>query len=583
MNHLLTEAERKSRWHCETLWPRYLPVLKAEQWQDLLNVPPQTKQKIRSAAFEQQEKTTHLQLSREELLDYDFVYSVPFEWLSTLTFNTDRDAMDISFDNLSATTNSDYEGFEPPLPKNLLRRVLEIHGFVVVSGVLTDSECFDALGLAWHWIEAASVAERHVQEHRIVNKDSDDNKTVASSVFRSEPLTNSGTAYFPRSVEGGIMPFYGSGHSSFAWKIRSHPAVQQVFTALLQAPPIEKLPLVSSLDGIVLWTAADQNPTDTGWFHIDQNPQHKPGATAVQGLVNLLPVTENTGGNALVVQSHYEFANEHYIGNCNRCSSIKNNTNNNDKPTMTKGTQSNIETKENHGFASSSGCDHPGDDQSSARAFYKQRLLEVGSDDWLEIDPNDRILLHPSRIVTLLLGTGDMLLWDSRVAHCSYPARSEWRITAGNGTSNDNNGQPNSACPQKASTPTGPANTVGVSDEVETSSVHCQRQDQNKGFLRAATLVSMVPASTISKTVLRLRRDAVDCSRTLSHWVDKVAPLGEERTDDAALERACVDFMKAQQRRESCCSRKTKIIYEWVDLSDEQKRLVVGNLRDGDR
>merc|ERR1712232_348346 len=62
---------------------------------------------------------------------------------------------------------------------------------------------------------------------------------------------------------------------------------------------------------------------------------------------------------------------------------------------------------------------------TSCVELYRRRLDEIGDDDWLEIDPNDDRILQPHRILTLLLKAGDLLLWNSRTVHCSYPGRKE--------------------------------------------------------------------------------------------------------------------------------------------------------------
>jgi hypothetical protein len=249
---------------------------------------------------------------------------------------------------------------------------------------------------------------------------------------------------------------------------------------------------------------------DAGWFHVDQNPQCKPHHEAVQGLVNLVPVTTETGGNALVVRSHIDFLNGHY---CARETCVSDTSD----PSAHSSTYL--------------------DPSGAVAAFYKQRLEEIGNDDWLEIDPNDH-MLHPSRVVTVLFGAGDMLLWDSRVAHCSYP-------------------------------PTLPA--TETIDALETAS--------RKGFLRAATLVSMIRATPTvpSQMTLNERKEAVQRRRTLTHWVNKVAPLGEERGDDAALEKRCVQYITAQQ--ELADGTRPKVLLDWEDLDSLQKQLVVGNLK----
>jgi hypothetical protein len=332
-------------------------------------------------------------------------------------------------------------------------------------------------------------------------------------VDRNDPTTHdskSGYA-FPRTVEGGLMPYYGSGHSSLAWKIRSHPAVRTVFASLYNESTLnesEALPLVSSLDGFVLWTTRNMlDSEDAGWFHVDQNPKCKPHHEAMQGLVNLVPVTKETGGNALVVRSHIDFSNGHYC------------------------------TGEARGTAdpSTQSSTYP-DPSDAVAAFYEKRLEEIGNDDWLEIDPNDQ-MLHPCRVVTVLLGAGDMLLWDSRLAHCSYP-------------------------------PTLPA----------TETIDVLQAASRKGFLRAATLVSMIRATPTvpSQITLNARKEAVHSWRTLTHWVNKVAPLGEERGDDAMLEKKCVEYIKAQQ--ELADGARQKVLLGWEDLDPVQKLLVIGNL-----
>ena len=514
MDHLTTAAERQARWYAardHDVWPRYLALRPATHWKDLLLAqakPPEQ--------HDQHAKASSSGCSGlSDFYDDDFVYSLPFAWLME------------SRKEEPTTTNtvSENNKQDDRIPPDLLRRSLETHGFVVVSNVLTTEECREALNLAWDWMEAASAAEAHLGSSKQPPTSTTKNNNNIRVVDRTDPSTHhhcsrdGGEVWFPRAVEGGLMPFYGAGHSSLAWKIRSHPAVQRVFAQLHQNHR-----LLSSLDGFVLWTE-QQPPTDRGWFHVDQNPVHKPGAAAVQGLVNLIAVSPRTGGNVLVAQSHRDFANGHYCRRRRRCGS----SSSSGIPTAAGAARNEHEEKN---------TDDDNDD--SVRLFYEQRLREIGDDDWLEIDPNDRLLLHPQRVVSLLLGAGDLLLWDSRVAHCSYPAR------------RDDPRQDEKA--KNTAPPVSPD------------------PSSNQGFLRAATLVSMVPGdSVVSERVLEERRKAVDRSRTLTHWVDKAAPLGEERDEQVALERACVDFIKAQQS-----NRDRKVLLTWQDLSDDQRRLVTG-------
>jgi len=404
MDHLRTDEERKARWYSKQ-WPRFVPVKPAVDWRELMLVPSK---------------------------GYDFVTSLPFDWLEHKPEN---------------------------IPQDVIAGALESHGFLVVSSVLSQKECKEAIGLAWDWIETASVAEKSLQS-----------KQVTDPPVRRSDLSTYYSPFFPRSVEGGMMPFYGSGHSAFAWKIRSHPNVRLVFESLYGTSD-----LISSLDGIVLWRAGHR--TDRGWFHLDQNPLVKPSRECVQGLVNLLPVSRYTGGNAIVARSHKLFPQHYLEQNDNSCSD-----------------------------------------------FYHQRLEELAGDDWMEIDPNDETALDPAKLISVQLKPGDLLLWDSRTVHCSYPAKAD-------------------------------------SPEPDTP-----------GLIRAATTVCFLPTARATKQVLLDRKQAVQASRTLTHWANKVAPLGEERPVEVALESTCVQFMKKWQT-----TRSHKVLLEYSDLTRDQRRLVVGD------
>jgi hypothetical protein len=172
------------------------------------------------------------------------------------------------------------------------------------------------------------------------------------------------------------------------------------------------------------------------------------------------------------------------------------------------------------------------DEKNPCVEFYRTRLDELVGDDWMEIDPNDEIILDPKNIISLLLQAGDLLLWDSRVAHCSYPG-------------------------------------IGSCLDDDTTRAGA---DAGNGLIRAATTVSMMPTERASESVLWERKEAVHSSRTLTHWANKVAPLGQERPEHVALESACVESMKRWQQ-----SQTSKVLLDFPDLTLEQKSLVVGN------
>ena len=444
MNHLETEEDRKDRWYAKNIVPEFVDVRSV------------TLEEMRREVGDGSDTTrTDENLADDRHLPIHVPTSIPGIPSSLLHFKESR---------------------------KFLQNHLHRYGFAVIRNVLDESECNHALTLAWDFIEEASVAEMEFQESTN-NKQSYERTTctgccdsqeasaehkhkhIRPPVRRGEVDTYT-SKYFPRSLEGNIFPFYGSGHSSFMWYLRSQSMVQEVFAVIHN---VKRDELITSLDGFVLWTNED-GKRDRGWFHVDQSPRMKPNFSSIQGLVNLLPVTKEIGGNTLVSCSH-RFFPENYL-------------------------------------------------QSDPTLFYKDRLNELGDEDWLEIDPNDDVL-RLGRVVMCLLDPGDVLIWDSRTIHCSFREQSE------------------------------------RSELVEFDSQH--------GLVRAAGLVNMVPRGECSRKIYNERIEAVLSARTLTHWVGKASPLGEERDEDVKKERLCSQYMKENGQ---------KVLLSYEDLSNLQRNLL---------
>jgi hypothetical protein len=334
---------------------------------------------------------------------------------------------------------------------------LKNDGYVVVRGCLSRDDVEVALDLVWSYVERASEAELE-----LLSRDTTTSITAAAApVDRNKPETWTDAAW-PACVEGGILPYYGSGHSKAAWFVRSLPNVQDVFKALHNCSD-----LCTSFDGMVVWRKNKAN--ERGWFHIDQNPMQKPEFCSVQGLVNLVETTAETGGNVLVRGSQRLFP-EHYV------------------------------------------------------RHYQDRLAELGGDDWLEVAGDDGVLREACEkgdIVMAKLLPGDVLLWDSRVIHCSFPG--SFPAPGGGGCSGHS----------------------------------CEKSR----LTRAAVLVTMVDAAEVSSEVRELRKAAVDTKTTLTHWVTKAAQLGAERCEEVLEERRRVNLMG-----DALCSVR--------DLSANQRALI---------
>jgi hypothetical protein len=336
------------------------------------------------------------------------------------------------------------------------RSQLAADGFCVIAAALDHSACARTLEFAWDYVEAASAAQAALEGRAI---------TSVVQRDRAETWAPAAAALaWPACVEGGILPYFGAGHSQCCWFVRTAPRVRAVFEALWGTPD-----LISSFDGLLLWrpwTPLDPaHRTESGWFHIDQNPRHKPDFASVQAFVSLLPSSARTGGNVLIAGSHHCFPH-HYT----------------DSP------------------------------------MYADRLDEVGADDWVEVDPADTALLGADRpVLSCRLEAGDMLIWDSRVVHCSCPG----------------------ALPEDA-------DYIGKSQAESSSSESCAAiAAAARGLVRACALVTMMPRAHASAETARQRGDAVRRAQTLTHWANKASPLGAERDADlAARESARVQHMR---------------------------------------
>ncbi|MDA7727004.1 phytanoyl-CoA dioxygenase family protein [Pseudomonadales bacterium] len=218
---------------------------------------------------------------------------------------------------------------------------LDEHGYVVIASALTNDEAATAVSKLWDYLEA-----------------------LGTGINRNDPNTWDNERW-PTAVHGGILPGHGIGQCDAQWYIRDVPNVRQSFAAVWDTEE-----LLVSFDGVSLWRPWSFNPewkTGLGgsWLHIDQHPLGRPGKQCVQGLVNLLPTTPNTGGNVVIPGSHMMH------------------------------------------------------DQISE--LYTERLARIPA----QIDhfrfPNNDPLLADSNPITCHMEAGDLLLWDSRTIHCSSP------------------------------------------------------------------------------------------------------------------------------------------------------------------
>jgi len=213
------------------------------------------------------------------------------------------------------------------------------HGYVVIAEILSADESRHALNLTWDYLEGL---ETGIDRDDIETWDDD---------------------RWPTAVHGGILPGHGIGHSQAQWFIRSAPGLKKAFAAIWDSED-----LLVSFDGMALWRPWAIKPQwrtnrAGSWLHIDQHPISRPGLQCVQGLVNLLTSSPETGGNVLIPGSHKTF--------------------------------------------------------DTIAQVYPERLSRVP----LDVDhfrfPSDDPMLAGKQPIMCHLEAGDLLLWDSRTIHCS--------------------------------------------------------------------------------------------------------------------------------------------------------------------
>jgi ectoine hydroxylase-related dioxygenase (phytanoyl-CoA dioxygenase family) len=229
--------------------------------------------------------------------------------------------------------------FQPGSPESI--DYLNEHGYVVIANALSTDEASNAVSKLWDYLEGL---ETGIDRNDVNTWDND---------------------RWPTAVHGGILPGHGIGQCEAQWYVRDVPNVKKSFAAVWDTDE-----LLVSFDGVSLWRPWTHNPNwKTGlggsWLHIDQHPIGRPGKQCVQGLVNLLPMTADTGGNVVIPGSHLM--------------------------------------------------------HKKIPELYTDRLARIPA----QVDhfrfPNNDPQLADSNPITCHMEAGDLLLWDSRTIHCSSP------------------------------------------------------------------------------------------------------------------------------------------------------------------
>lgn len=162
------------------------------------------------------------------------------------------------------------------------------HGYIVLKQVASPDEVASAQALLWNDIGRLNGAFRDYPEswHRL------DGQQIGQTGLNSALAQSAG-----------------------AWLIRSLSRVKHAFALVwAESPDKPDTDLLVSMDVVLLWRPWWIDGTwlpKTEGLHLDQNPNNPPRRSGahpeldcVQGMVPLLPVTEETGGLEVVPNSH---------------------------------------------------------------------------------------------------------------------------------------------------------------------------------------------------------------------------------------------------------------------------------------
>ena len=199
------------------------------------------------------------------------------------------------FDLLQPSTYMHVPRFEPGDPA--ASKYLETEGYVVFKNCLTKSECEKGIQYAWDWLEEYNP---NLNRNNI-------------ETWKNENWYNKGSA------GNGIIGGHGIGQSKLLWHCRSVPRVKEAFANILGDDN-----LLTSFDGANVfrpWKYDASWKTKQSWFHTDQLAfpiKDKDGKMLyhgavggkreyIQGFVNLVKTTPETGGNTVVPKTHKMF------------------------------------------------------------------------------------------------------------------------------------------------------------------------------------------------------------------------------------------------------------------------------------
>ena len=167
---------------------------------------------------------------------------------------------------------------------SLAREVLDEYGFVVLEGLLSQSEAEEGISLTWDYLES-----------------------LGTGIVREDYATHDNTKW-PPTFSTGILdnPDLQAGQSRVAWWGRKK--CKRAFSALYGTED-----LVTSFDTIGVYRGSVTTSKDP-WYHTDASPQKHGADYSTQGVLNLIDTTREGGGGLVVLPKSHKLLFPHLVG-----------------------------------------------------------------------------------------------------------------------------------------------------------------------------------------------------------------------------------------------------------------------------
>lgn len=178
---------------------------------------------------------------------------------------------------------------------------LQKYGYCVVDYVLSEEECNKTIDEIWNWLEGLGTGVKRKDK-----KTWDDN-------------------HWPFCIRQGLIQ-HTMGQEEFAWKIREHSNVTQVYSQIFNTDK-----LLVSFGSVGIYRPIESgyvNCTNSSWVHTDQDIISKPleevydsNDYSIQGIINLEESSDKDAGFFVGEGSHllhsklFEYNNNKPINN----------------------------------------------------------------------------------------------------------------------------------------------------------------------------------------------------------------------------------------------------------------------------